>query len=289
VCFWNDSGVNVEYRGPNLPAYVHLGDVPSAMFGRDCGITLTADALISDCADFSFVATLGDGTATVSPGGSYTPVFKGSKMACGTCDACCKEPPKQITIHFFREEKTENKFLFGDVTETCGEVDYEVIVDYDPDVPCVWSTYYGASSGYSNASPDRFPYDRMELAGSTGYIVISAMSVNYGGGGWGINSFPECPRTLEIRYGEIHYNSVTYFAFGVGYTEITSSYTHDVVLSKQLGNDFRAPSCDPSGWDKKISGNWRTGEEFQFFGGRESPYSTARIVCPPVEITFTVE
>jgi hypothetical protein len=95
----------VTYPGPNLPPTVQSVRVASpigTLFGG-CFTTLTADAPITNCDEFSFEATFGDQTATVSPGGEVAPPFEGSNKCCHKCFVCCPEMPSQVVATFTRE------------------------------------------------------------------------------------------------------------------------------------------------------------------------------------------
>jgi hypothetical protein len=98
-------GVSVSYQGSDDPPAVTsargISDYPYA--GGYCGVTYTAAEPIVDCSQFSFVATNGDATATVEPGGEITPVFRGRNKCCGECDTCCPDNPEQIVFTFTRE------------------------------------------------------------------------------------------------------------------------------------------------------------------------------------------
>jgi hypothetical protein len=82
--------VSVFYKGPNAPPEV------LAVYAG-CGTTFSTNTLITDCSNFSFVATFGGQTATVAPaqGGQ---VFSGSQACCERPRICCPEQPAQAII-----------------------------------------------------------------------------------------------------------------------------------------------------------------------------------------------
>jgi hypothetical protein len=96
--------VIVTYPGPNSPPTVgsNRNASPIGTLGG-CVTTLTAAEPITDCDDFSFEATFGDQTATVSPGGEVAPPFEGSNKCCHRCFVCCPEMPSQVVATFTRE------------------------------------------------------------------------------------------------------------------------------------------------------------------------------------------
>lgn len=148
--------VQVEHRGPSLPPRVYASDSDAGRLGTGlaCVTTYEAAEPITDCGDFSFVASFGDATATVSPGGEPTPLFRGSNKCCGECYNCCPERPSQVTITFRREANEGFTFLtddnqdyitnpfnisgYGWITEAtdswrtnCPEHEVEVVFDLD--------------------------------------------------------------------------------------------------------------------------------------------------------------
>jgi hypothetical protein len=96
--------VIVTYPGPNSPPTVesNRNASPIGTLGG-CQTTLTADAPITNCDEFSFEATFGDQTATVSPGGEVAPPFEGSNKCCHKCFVFCPEMPDQVVATFTRE------------------------------------------------------------------------------------------------------------------------------------------------------------------------------------------
>jgi hypothetical protein len=96
--------VIVTYPGPSSPPTVqsNRNASPIGTLGG-CSTTLTADGPIANCDEFSFEATFGDQTATVSPGGEVAPPFEGSNKCCHKCFVFCPEMPDQVVATFTRE------------------------------------------------------------------------------------------------------------------------------------------------------------------------------------------
>jgi hypothetical protein len=118
------SGVVVAHGGPNV--------APNVQINRsNCVATFTAAEPITDCDHFSFVATLGESTATVSPGGEITPVYQGSRKCCGGCYNCCPDRPQQVTVTFSREAAEGFMEPPGSHYVVCPAHEVEVVFDLD--------------------------------------------------------------------------------------------------------------------------------------------------------------
>lgn len=89
----NVGQVEVFYNGPTTPPTVFLqSELPpdGGNASSSCNATFTASGNVTNCSNWSGVSfsASGGGTATVSAGGEYDPLFR--NPGAGACDICCK-------------------------------------------------------------------------------------------------------------------------------------------------------------------------------------------------------
>jgi hypothetical protein len=87
-----------EACGTEIEVFYNPSGIPAVSFR---GLTLVPPAAVTDCDDFSFIATNGAGiTATVSPAGNYDPANNNASGG-ANCAPCCRDggtPPEEVEI-----------------------------------------------------------------------------------------------------------------------------------------------------------------------------------------------
>lgn len=106
--------LTIEYLGPGSPPTVTLlselsgsGDASGTPDSEICNTTFNAPSAITNCSEFSFVATSSAGsTATVEAGGEYD-ATDGYEFGAGSCFICCKgtgQLPEEVEVSFVGQD-----------------------------------------------------------------------------------------------------------------------------------------------------------------------------------------
>ncbi|NDG19411.1 MAG: hypothetical protein EB117_14215 [Betaproteobacteria bacterium] len=288
---WTEQPLVLTYHGTSQPPTLHQEHGPGDAQSAYCH-DYTATGNVTDCGDLSFTArstpagtepSESDATITVTPGGSFTPVFKGARHCCGQFDYPCVDEVEQVAVHFKREaaegysilvSDNPGKGLDGDKNYlVCPADEIEVIVDIEAEklrfndgsnivlmrpgtVTLSPNTVISILPAFQCRTKCGTEITPSILDGynsySWAYVVVALRNVSYAGG-------PETAKTVTIA-------------------RITSTDTYS------LAPDKSCKSFPTGDWSHTTSG-----EIIQPNSTRTVSGYTVRQICPPYDVTVSLQ